>query len=55
MSGLDDPFGTEEIDALVKELPIDKAPGPDGLNGLFIKKCWPLIKKNFYELFSAFY
>jgi hypothetical protein len=55
MSGLDDPFGTEEIDVLVKELPIDKAPGPNGFKGLFIKKCWPLIKKEFYELFSAFY
>jgi hypothetical protein len=40
MSGLDDPFGTEEIDVLVKELPIDKAPGPNGFKGLFIKKCW---------------
>jgi hypothetical protein len=55
MPGLNDPFGTGEINALVKELPIDKAPGPDGFNGLFIKKCWPMIKKDFFELFSAFY
>ena len=30
------PFTTEEIDHMVKLLPIDKAPGPDGFNGLFL-------------------
>jgi hypothetical protein len=30
----------EEIDSVVKRLPSDKAPGLDGFNGLFIKKCW---------------
>jgi hypothetical protein len=53
--GLNDLLGAEEIDVLVKELPIDKALGPTGFNGLFTKKCWHVIKKDFYELFSAFY
>lgn len=33
-----DPFSTEEIDSLIKIIPADKAPGPDGFNGFFLKK-----------------
>ena len=44
------PFTKEEIDKIIKQLPIDKAPGPDEFNGLFMKKCWPLIKEDFYAL-----
>lgn len=29
------PFLEEEIDQIVKSIPIDKAPTPDGFNGLF--------------------
>ena len=29
------PFSNEEIDNIVKEMPSDKAPGPDGFNGCF--------------------
>jgi hypothetical protein len=38
--GLEDlsiPFTKEEIDAVVSSLPIDKAPGPHGFNGKFLK------------------
>jgi hypothetical protein len=34
---LSSPFTKEEIDAVVSSLPIDKAPGPDGFNGQFLK------------------
>jgi hypothetical protein len=47
MPELDEPFSNQEIDALIKDLPIDKAPGPDGFNGMFIKKCWSIIKSDF--------
>ena len=30
-------FSNEEIDAVIKEMPSDRAPGPDGLNGCFLK------------------
>jgi hypothetical protein len=36
-------------------MPPDKAPGPDGFNGLFLKKCWQFIKEDFYRLCWSFY
>jgi hypothetical protein len=36
-------------------MPLDKAPGPDGFNGLFLKKCWPVIKGDFLALCDEFY
>lgn len=35
---LSSPFLPEEINATVQKMPPDKAPGPDGFNGLFLKK-----------------
>jgi hypothetical protein len=49
------PIYKEEIDSVVKRLPSDKAPGPDGFNGLFIKKCWNIIKSDFYQLCQDFF
>jgi hypothetical protein len=48
LEALGAPIHREEIDTIVKRLPSDKAPGPDGFNGLFIKKCWNIIKNDFY-------
>jgi hypothetical protein len=52
---LANPFTTDEVDAIVKHMPNDKAPGPDGFNGLFLKKCWQHIKGDFYRLCSDFF
>lgn len=49
------PFSKKEIDEVVKNLPTDKSPGPDGFNTNFIKKCWNIIAPEFYELLSAFF
>lgn len=43
-------FSTQEIDEVVKQLPNNKSPGPDGFSNEFIKKCWPSIKNDYYEL-----
>jgi hypothetical protein len=48
-------FTKEDIDKVVLRMPSDKAPGPDGFNDLFIKKCWHIIKKNVYQLCFDFY
>mgnify|MGYP005842799121 CR=1 FL=1 len=53
VDGLDElikPFENDEMDLIVKNMPIDKALGPDGFNGLLFKKCWPIICKEFYAL-----
>ena len=49
------PFSNEEIDTVIKEMPSDRAPGPDGFNGCFLKSCWQIIKSDFYELCHAFH
>ena len=51
---LEDAFTREEIDAVVRNLPNDKAPGPDGFNNEFIKRCWHFIKEDLYALCVAF-
>lgn len=49
------PFSNQEIDQVVKSLPSDRAPGPDGFNTDFVKKCWPIICQDFYNMCTAFY
>ncbi|XP_073357715.1 uncharacterized protein [Aegilops tauschii subsp. strangulata] len=44
LQGLDDTISEEEVWAAIKEMPGDKAPGPDGFTGIFFKKCWGIIK-----------
>jgi hypothetical protein len=48
VEGLDEltvPFTKKEMDEVIKAMPADRAPGPDGYNGMFVKKCWPIIQK----------
>lgn len=54
LSSLEEPFTCEEIDLVFSQMPSDKSPGPDGFNTDFIKKCWPIIKADFYALWHAF-
>ena len=44
-----------EIEQVIKNLPNSHAPGPpDGFNGLFVKKCWNIIKEDTFRLFKDF-
>ena len=52
---LSKPFTIEEINNIVKQMPADKAPDPDGFNGYFIKSCWETIKGDFYSLCFDFF
>lgn len=58
VDGLEDlsiPFTHEEIDNVVKEMPSDRASGPDGFNGCFLKSCWHIIEQDFYQLCMDFH
>jgi hypothetical protein len=58
VSGLDDislPFLLEEMELVLKQMPANKAPGPDGFNGLFLKKCWLIVKDDFVALVKDFH
>jgi len=44
LSELDVPFSEDEVWSIVKDMPLDKAPGPDGFTGRFYKTCWSIIK-----------
>jgi hypothetical protein len=33
------PFTKKEMDKVINEIPADRAPRPDGFNGLFVKSC----------------
>lgn len=52
---LADPFEETEIDGIIRKMPPDKAPGLDGFNGHFMKRCWAIIKQDFYKLCFDFY
>jgi hypothetical protein len=49
------PFLQEEIELVLKQMPPDKSPGPDGFTGLFLKRCWPIIKQDFFKLIQDFH
>jgi hypothetical protein len=38
-------FTEEEVWDVIKELPSDRAPGPDGFVGAFYQRAWPTIKQ----------
>jgi hypothetical protein len=46
LSDLESPFSVEGVWSVVKDLPLDKAPGPDGFTGRFYKSCWDIIKED---------
>ena len=58
VDGLEDlslPFMNFEVDAVIKNMPCDRAPGPDGFTGLFLKRCWSILKEDFMQLVNEFY
>lgn len=52
---LDAPFTESEIEGIVKLIPAEKAPGPDGFTGSFYKRCRHTIKTDIMEAMSCFY
>lgn len=54
LDDLDAPFTQEEIASVTKEMPSEKALGPDGFIGLFYKKCWTIIKDDLTQAILSF-
>jgi hypothetical protein len=54
-NALESPFERKEVEDIVKKLPNDKSPGPDGFNNEFIKSCWPIIGDDIFSLVTDFY
>ena len=52
---LDRPFTENEIQQAIKDLPSEKALGPDGFTSDFYKHCWEIIKPDVLSAFHAFY
>jgi hypothetical protein len=48
------PFFKEEIELVIEQMPSNRAPSPDGFNGMFLKKCWPIIQDEFTKLAQEF-
>ncbi|WVZ77404.1 hypothetical protein U9M48_025274 [Paspalum notatum var. saurae] len=55
LSGLEEPFTEEEVLAAIRELPVDRAPGPDGFTGAFYKAGWGVIKADLLAALNSFY
>jgi Holliday junction resolvase RusA-like endonuclease len=55
MQSIQAPVSKEDIDNIIKLMPTDKAPGCDGFNGFFLKKCWSIIKEDIYQLCLDFF
>lgn len=52
---LADEFSNLEIKAIIKDMPNNHAPRPDGFNGFFIKRCWSIIKEDFIRVIKDFH
>ena len=39
LEALSRPFTNDEVEEVIKHLPSDRAPGPDGFTGLFLRIC----------------
>ena len=53
-AALEEPFSPEEIDNIVKEMPLDKSPGPNGFNGTFLKNVGAVLKIYFIDCAQIF-
>ena len=49
------PFTQQEILAALKQMPKDKAPGPNGYMMAFLSSCWDIIKQDLMVVLHAFH
>lgn len=53
LSSCDTCFLEDEIWSIIRDLPSEKLPGPDGLTGLFFKTVWPIIKEDIMNALNS--
>ncbi|XP_021844710.1 uncharacterized protein [Spinacia oleracea] len=49
------PVTNKDIDEALKGIDVNKAPGIDGLNGLFFRKAWDIVKEEVYAAVKNFF
>lgn len=49
------PVTKDEVKAAIFQLEATKAPGPDGLNGLFYQNQWSLINEDIFSMVQSFF
>jgi hypothetical protein len=49
------PFLEQEVEAKIKSIPKEKAPGPDGFIEAFFRSCWHIIKLDLMRAINQFY
>jgi hypothetical protein len=54
LSELASEFTEDEVLAVIREIPNDRAPGPDGFTGRFYKATWGIIKDDVVVVFNSF-
>jgi hypothetical protein len=54
LTGLDHHFTEDEVWSVIKGLPPDKAPGPDGFTARFLQALWMVIHHDIMCAFDAF-
>ncbi|WVZ89347.1 hypothetical protein U9M48_035768 [Paspalum notatum var. saurae] len=55
LSCLEEAFTENEVVATIKDMPLDKAPGPDGFTGRFYLSCWHIIREDVMAALAAIY
>jgi hypothetical protein len=55
LSLLDKPFNDEKIWEAIRQMPQNKAPGPDGFTGLFFRVCWQTIRADIVTAVNSVY
>jgi hypothetical protein len=55
LSSLEAPFEEEEVHGVIRDLATDKAPGPNGYIGAFLKSAWHIIKPDIMLAVDVFF
>jgi hypothetical protein len=54
LDDLDADISTEEVWAAIREMPADRAPGPDGFTGQFYKSAWHIVGSDVMAVIQEF-